>query len=243
MLNQWLIVIPARLKSTRLPEKPLADLNGKPLVVRVYDKVAPLKKLGAQVLVATDSDRIVKACEQWGIETVMTREDHPSGTARVAEVAAKYQLPYVMNVQGDEPFINADDIKTLATQMAATPAARMGTLYYVNRDLEAFHNPNVVKVISDHEGYAIYFSRSPIPHHRQDVAKFQQFNQHLGVYAFKREAILQFAQWAPCALEQIESLEQLRALYHHMRIYLVEAKHSSIGIDTPEDLAHARRTI
>lgn len=241
MWENWLIVIPARLKSTRLPEKPLADLGGKPLVVRVLDKARQLADRGADVVVATDSERIADEVRRHGGVAVMTREDHVSGTTRVAEVADKRPRPFVMNVQGDEPFIQSTDLERLARSMEAAPHPEMGSLFYVSRDAPAFAGASVVKVVTDKAGFALYFSRSPIPHHREDIARFEQFNQHLGVYAFRREALAQFAAWPACDIERKESLEQLRALHNGMRIYMVQAEHSSVGIDTPEDLADARR--
>lgn len=240
MWDQWLIVIPARLKSTRLPEKPLADLAGKPLIIRVYERLLPLVQRGAEVVVATDSDKIMAACATAGVRAVMTREDHVSGTARCHEVAEK--LPpkkFVMNVQGDEPFVNTDDLTRLNEAMQEPNAPPMGTLVYENHDGKEFQNPNCVKTLRDKGGKAIYFSRSPIPYHRGE--SFKSFLQHVGVYAFRREALTQFCQWPASRLEVLESLEQLRAIDNGMPIVLVNAQHPSIGIDTPEDLQHARK--
>ncbi len=238
MWDQWLIVIPARLQSTRLPEKPLADLGGKPLIVRVYEQLLPLMKRGAEVVVATDSEKIVTACEKAGAKAVMTREDHTSGTARCYEVAQKFPKKFVMNVQGDEPFVNTDDLTRLIEAMQSHNAP-MGTLVHENHTEKDFNNPNCVKALKDKRGNAIYFSRSPIPFHRGDT--FKSFLQHVGVYAFHREALAQFCQWPASRLEVLESLEQLRAIDNGMPILLVDAKHPSIGIDTPEDLQHARK--
>lgn len=240
MWDQWLIVIPARLKSTRLPEKPLADLAGKPLVIRVHERLLPLAQQGAEVVVATDSEKIIAVCEKAGVRAVMTREDHVSGTARCHEVAETLrQRTFVMNVQGDEPFVNTDDLSRLKDAMQGAGSPPMGTLVYENHEEKEFQNPNCVKALRDRSGKAIYFSRAPIPYHRGEP--FKSFLQHVGVYAFRREALTQFCQWPASRLEVLESLEQLRAIDNGMPIVLVNAKHPSIGIDTPEDLQHARK--
>ena len=242
--QDWLVVIPARLGATRLPRKPLADLKGKPLVVRVYDRVAPLARHGATVLVATDHADVMAVLAQHGIPGVMTSADHPSGTDRVREAAASSNHPLIMNVQGDEPFIAVSDLERLATSCAATPSFEMGTLVYKSMNQSDYRTPSVVKCVRAANAHALYFSRSPLPCFRDgfDSAEGGEFWHHLGVYAFSRKTLDRFCTLPQGRLEQAEKLEQLRALENSIPILTVEAQHLSIGIDTPDDLraAHAR---
>ncbi len=237
-LQDWLVVVPARLKAVRLPNKPLLDLGGKPMVVRVYENLQPLREAGATVLVATDSEAIYAACEKAGCAVEMTDEAHPTGTDRIREVAMRFSHPYCLNVQGDEPFVVTSDLIRLMTAFSATPAAHMGTLYHTSSDMEAFATPAVVKVVCDLEGYGLYFSRSPLPYPR--VGTLATFRHHLGVYSFRRESLIRYGTLAPTFLEKTESLEQLRALENGMKILCIEADFPSRGIDTQEDLDAAR---
>jgi 3-deoxy-manno-octulosonate cytidylyltransferase (CMP-KDO synthetase) len=236
--NNWLIVIPARLSSTRLPKKPLADLAGKPLVVRVYDRLKPLLDKGADVVVATDSDLVMKACAEHRVLAVMTALEHQSGTDRCAEVARKRPKPFIMNVQGDEPFVHCEDLERLA-QLMVERQGRMGTMMHHNTRAADYANPNCVKLVVNDAQQALYFSRSPLPYHRVPQV-FQSFWQHLGVYAFAAETLQQFCSLPQHPLELAESLEQLRALGHNIPIIVSIADHPAIGIDTPEDLEAAR---
>ncbi|MFW7380433.1 MAG: 3-deoxy-manno-octulosonate cytidylyltransferase [Oligoflexus sp.] len=235
--QDWLIVIPARLQSTRLPEKPLADLGGKTLIVRVFERLRPLLKDGAKIVVGTDSEKILKVCQDNGIDVLLTNPQHPSGTDRVYEVAAKEQRKYILNVQGDEPFINIADLKKLCLKLCQEKNPEMATLIYRNLEEKDFHNPNCVKVVRQ-GGYAMYFSRASIPFPRDGV--FSGFWQHLGVYAFSFPTLKKFCGLPTSELEQIEKLEQLRALENGIRIVISEADQASLGIDTPEDLEEAR---
>jgi 3-deoxy-manno-octulosonate cytidylyltransferase (CMP-KDO synthetase) len=243
-LAQWLIVIPARLKSERLPRKPLANLAGKPLIVRVFENIAPLMKQGAHVIVAVDHEETAQACAQFNIPTVMTKDSHQSGTDRCAEVAAKFpDRQFILNVQGDEPFVNLDDLRQLMTTMEHSHHP-MGTLGIIRQDWEAYIDPNTVKIVVAHDSTAIYFSRAPIPYDRDTFRAGRttiRFTQHLGVYAFRRESIQTFCALPPSPLEQTEKLEQLRAINAGWRIAVSYAKFASIGIDTQEDLAAAQR--
>ncbi len=234
----WLIVVPARLQSTRLPEKPLADLGGKPLVVRVYERLKPLAKLGAEIVVATDAAAVLKVCEAHGVPSILTSVEHKSGTDRCAEVAMRYARSHILNVQGDEPFVDLGDLETLIKMMPRQEAS-IGTLVHRNESQADFENPNCVKVIRDEKGQALYFSRAPIPYARAP-ARFEFFWQHLGVYAFHRDALLRFCSLPQHFLEKQESLEQLRALGHGLTLLTAEARHPAIGIDTPQDLEAAR---
>lgn len=242
--NQWLVIVPARLKSERLPKKPLVDLAGKPLVVRVYENLTPLIQLGAQVIIALDSPKTAQVCEDSGIPFVMTDEGLPSGTDRCQEAAKLFpDKSFILNVQGDEPFINPDDLLKLMSHLQSSKDP-MGTLGYRNTDWHQFNDPNVVKIVLNNHSQAIYFSRAPIPFdrdgHRQNRTQVN-FWQHLGVYAFTRDALESFCKLQPSSLEQIEKLEQLRAVSAGWTIQVVEASSKSLGIDTPEDLERARK--
>lgn len=245
-LSRWLVVVPARLKSERLPNKPLADLGGKALIVRVYENLKPLRELGANVIVAVDHESTASACANAGVPWIMTSENHPSGTDRCCEVAqANSSYPMILNVQGDEPFVNCQDLITL---MAAMDSQKhpMGTLGITVHDWNEYQNPNTAKIALAEDNTAIYFSRAPIPFDREaDRNKTHQcnFTKHIGVYAFRRESLLQFCEYPPSQLEQIEKLEQLRAVSHGWKIFVAQATSHSIGIDTPEDLESARRKI
>lgn len=235
--DQWLIVIPARLKSSRLPSKPLSDLAGKPLVVRVFERLDKLRKKGANILVATDSDEVIRVCERYHVPAQMTKQDHPSGTDRVNEIANRHEFDYILNVQGDEPFVSISDLERLAENLEAQSSPCMGTLVYKNQSQDDFQNPNVVKVVRSTDGKAIYFSRSPIPYNR-DVS-FSYFWQHQGIYAFHKKTLSRFCGLQQSLLESTECLEQLRAIENNIDIIVVEALTRSVGIDTPKDLEEA----
>ena len=237
-LSDWLIVIPSRLGSTRLPEKSLADLGGKPLVVRVYDRTRALRDLGAKVIVATDSDRILSVCREHKVPAEMTSLEHQSGSDRCAEVAGRHSADFIMNVQGDEPFIDGEDLLRLARLLTRRPFVGMGTLAAPLRDPKLFHDSNVVKVVLTRDQRALYFSRSPIPWSKEDAAEFWG---HVGIYAFRRDALQDFIKFPRSDLEARESLEQLRALDHGMEIVVERASRLSLNINTLQDLEEARR--
>lgn len=240
MFNSWLIVVPARLASTRLPEKPLADLVGKSLIVRVVENLAPLREMGATIVVATDSQKITDICKKAGIESMMTAESHVSGTDRCHEVSQKYEHKYVMNVQGDEPFADIESLQNLM-RMFENSHFEMGTLAFHRSDIGNYTNTNAVKVVFDINNKALYFSRSPIPYVRDE--KVESWWQHQGVYVFKKMTLDQFVKFDVSRLEHYEKLEQLRALENGMSILVVAARKESIGIDTQEDLEKARKYI
>lgn len=229
------IVIPARLGSTRLPEKPLLRQTGKYLVQHVYERAAAAR-LARRVIVATDDQRIVDAVRSFGGEVVLTRADHASGTDRVAEVAAGLREEIVLNVQGDEPLIEPRDIDSLI-ELMRQPGTEMGTLAVPMASLEDYASPTVVKVVCDDAGRALYFSRSPIPHARNGVPDLSLLLQHLGIYAFRREFLLRIPQLPPHPLERMEQLEQLRVLASGGAIHVGRASQVSRGIDTPQDYA------
>jgi 3-deoxy-manno-octulosonate cytidylyltransferase (CMP-KDO synthetase) len=240
--NRWLIVIPARLNSERLPRKPLADLAGRPLIARVYENLKPLEDLKAKIIVAVDHVDTAKACEVFKIPFVMTSDAHQSGTDRCAEVARTLpDRPYILNVQGDEPFVELADLQNLMTEMNHRNHV-IGTMGFQRFDREGFEDPNVVKIVSNSTGKAIYFSRAPVPFDRdasRDASARIQYTQHIGVYAFKRETLLAFCDLPPSKLEKTEKLEQLRAIEEGWSISIVHATTPSLGIDTPEDLKKA----
>ncbi len=242
------VIIPARLASTRLPNKPLADLGGKPMVVRVADRAVIA---GAErIIVATDHADIVAACEEHGVEVCMTRADHPSGSDRIAEVARKIGLKpdaVVVNLQGDEPLIDPDLLGAVASRISKE--VPMATAAHPLFDpLDAF-NPNVVKVVLDKAGRAMYFSRATIPWHRDGFAKTRVAMpagyvplRHIGLYAYSNSFLQAYPTLEPSPLENIEALEQLRVLWHGVPIAVhVTDAAPEAGVDTPEDLARVRQ--
>jgi 3-deoxy-manno-octulosonate cytidylyltransferase (CMP-KDO synthetase) len=230
-------VIPARYSSTRLPGKPLAEIDGIPMVVRVW-RQASLSRALDRVLVATDDDRIASVVRAAGGEAIMTRSDHPSGTDRIAEVARTVEAEIFVNVQGDLPFVDSVDLDALTRPMLSEPTLEMATLAAPILQEHEWRNPNVVKLVRDQRGDALYFSRGPIPFDR-DSGFPSNALRHIGVYAYRREFLLRFAALSPGVLEQIEKLEQLRVLERGFKIRVVNSVAPSLEIDTPEDLAHA----
>jgi 3-deoxy-manno-octulosonate cytidylyltransferase (CMP-KDO synthetase) len=233
------IVIPARFASSRLPGKPLLRETGKYLIQHVFEQASRAKS-AADVIVATDDDRIFAAVREFGGRPVMTRSDHASGTDRVAEVAAHLSADVVINVQGDEPQLDPAAIDLLADLMR-DPASDMATLAVPITDPEAYFSPNVVKVVCDDRGRALYFSRSPVPMVRDGepdlTARPARFLQHLGVYAYRRNFLLKIAAAPPHPLEQSEKLEQLRVLGTGGSIHVGIVSEAHRGIDTPADYA------
>lgn len=229
-----LCVIPARYASTRLPGKPLLDIAGKPMVVRVYERASKAKGV-SDTLVATDDERIKAAVERSGGKAMLTRADHPTGTDRLAEVAAAFpDVDLIVNVQGDEPLIEPSLIDELIAQFEGEPELAMATVKTEIEDEAERANPNNVKVVCDKEGYALYFSRSLLPYPRKGGCPVYK---HIGIYAYRRDFLLAYAKMQPTPLEQAESLEQLRALENGYRIKVVETKARFVGVDTAEDLA------
>lgn len=230
------IIIPARYASTRLPGKPLLRATGKYLIEHVYEQAS--RSLAAtEVIVATDDSRIVAAVESFGGRVALTRKDHASGTDRVAEVARDLDVDVIVNVQGDEPFIDPRLIDLLPSLLAQDAHAQMATLAIPLPSLEAYRNPNVVKVTRDRRGRALTFSRSPLPHVRDGEPELPSgdFLQHLGIYAYRREALLQIAAMPPSPLEMLEKLEQLRVLEAGWAIQVGVVSHAGRGVDTPDD--------
>jgi 3-deoxy-manno-octulosonate cytidylyltransferase (CMP-KDO synthetase) len=251
------VVIPARMRSTRLPGKMLADVAGKPLVAWA---AARAKASGAaRVVIATDHPDIERAVRALGIEACMTSESHPSGTDRIAEAARKLGLApddIVVNVQGDEPLIDPKLVRRVAAELAARPQASISTAAHPIHDSASFFNPNVVKVIVDEAGYAHYFSRAPIPWARDlfggvplealptRLPEGFPALRHIGIYAYRVRFLQEYASLAPTAPERFEALEQLRALGHGHRIAVAIWEGAMApGVDTPEDLARVRQTL
>jgi 3-deoxy-manno-octulosonate cytidylyltransferase (CMP-KDO synthetase) len=232
-------IIPARYESTRLPGKPLADLRGQPMIRRVYERTARAAGVD-RVLVATDDARIRAAVESFGGEAVMTRSDHPTGTDRIAEVAAALDAEVVVNVQGDLPLLDPDMVAAAVAPMRADENLPMATLKTPIRDRGEMDNPNVVKVVTDRAGFALYFSRSPIPFWRDGAEGDILAYRHIGLYVYRRDFLLSFARLEPTPLERAERLEQLRALERGFRIKVVEVSDAAVEVDTMEDLERAR---
>ena len=241
------VLIPARLASTRLPNKPLADIAGVPMVVRVAQQAG---RSGAQrVVVAGDSFEIVAACQAHGIESVLTRTDHPSGSDRLAEACDLLNLPddsIVVNVQGDEPLMDPQLVTDVAHLLARRPQAAMSTAAHMLTSVADFHNPNVVKVVLDAQHMALYFSRAPIAYPRDTPEQLPSPAplRHIGIYAYRVSFLRLFPTLAQAPLERTESLEQLRTLWHGHRIAVHITQHApGPGVDTPEDLERVRRLL
>lgn len=252
MTAPFTVVIPARFGSSRFPGKPLKTIAGKPMVQHVWEQAR--KSSAERVVVATDDMRIAEACQGFGAEVLLTREDHNSGTDRLAEVAGKLGLAadaIVVNVQGDEPLIPPAVIDQVAANLAAHPEAGMATLAEPLEDVASLFNPNVVKVATDINGLALTFSRAPLPWARDALAASRDvlpagvpYRRHIGIYAYRAGFLHDFVAWGPCWLENTESLEQLRALWHGVRIHVADAVEAPpAGVDTPEDLERVRRLL
>ena len=240
---EFLVVIPARLGSTRLPRKPLADIHGKPMVVRVAERA--MQSAAQSVIVATDSPEIQAACDEHRIECLLTRDDHSTGTDRIAEIAQQLKLPdnaIVVNVQGDEPLIPAELINQVAQALADNPACAIATVAVTIEDSAEIANPNVVKVVLNRSGEAMYFSRAGIPVVRDTVAATTtEHLRHLGIYAYRADFLRAYTRLEPAPPEQAESLEQLRALWNGYRIQVhVALEVPPAGVDTEEDLERIR---
>jgi len=242
------VIIPARYASTRFPGKPLADLCGKPMIQWVYER-SSLCQSADRVVVATDDKRIVDAVEAFGGDVIMTRADHPTGTDRLAEVAEQLDDELIVNVQGDEPLIDPAMIQAAVEPLLRDATIPMGTLKTPLTSAEEYLNPNVVKVVTDLNGFALYFSRAPIPYPR-DFADDLELRwkdlstaKHIGLYVYRREFLLAYPGLSATPLEGQECLEQLRALEHGYRIKVAETDLVGQGVDTPEDLEKVKAHI
>ena len=260
-MNRTVAIVPARLASTRLPGKALIDIAGKPMVCWVAER-ARLARNVDRVIVATDSQQILDTVQARGFDAILTAAYHTSGTDRVAEVAALIpEAEIIVNVQGDEPLISPKTIERAVDVMAAEISKQDGagivTTWEPIASLADLLNPDLVKVVLDENEIAVYFSRSPMPYPR-DAAKrygspeaalmsepelFKIFRKHTGLYVYRRDVLLEFTKWPPSQLEQIEALEQLRALEHGVKIKVIEACSSSTGVDTAADLERVRELV
>lgn len=237
---QSVIIIPARLRASRLPEKLLLPLDGKPIIQWTYE--ACLKSQEADtVWIAVDDPKLLEACEQFTDQVRLTSEDHPSGTDRVAELAKTLDADFVVNVQGDEPFIEPELIDDIFQALRLDDAPMVSAML-ANSDLEMMERPETVKVVTDHDHKALYFSRQLIPFSR-DGQTAASYWQHIGIYGFRKNALLRFVEWPPSHLEQQEKLEQLRALENGLSIKMVIAENPAFGIDTPTDYEAAKRRL
>ncbi|MCW8859138.1 MAG: 3-deoxy-manno-octulosonate cytidylyltransferase [Deltaproteobacteria bacterium] len=246
-MEKAVAIIPARYGSTRFPGKPLALINGLPMIQQVYQRVIAANSV-ARAIVATDDERIVRAVESFGGEVMLTRADHPTGTDRLAEIAGKIDADLIVNVQGDEPLIDPRMIDQAVAPLVENPVIRMGTVASQIEEVDDFYNPNVVKVVLDQSGFALYFSRAPIPWPR-DLNKDQLFDslpqlgllRHIGLYVYRRELLLNYPFWPKTPLESLESLEQLRALELGVKLHVAVSEFSCHGVDTPADLERISR--
>ncbi|MBV8820395.1 MAG: 3-deoxy-manno-octulosonate cytidylyltransferase [Acidobacteriaceae bacterium] len=235
MRRRILGVIPARFASSRFPAKALAPLAGKPMIQHVYERAQMARYLD-KLIIATDDERIYSAARDFGANVRMTRADHPSGTDRVAEVASAENADLIVNIQGDEPLIDPAAIDGAALALLDEPGIPMGTLKRRIEDPAEAASPNVVKVVTDRDSNALYFSRCPIPFYRaQDGMHYK----HIGLYVYRRDFLLKYSDLPVGPLEKAECLEQLRALENGYRIRVAETEYDSLGVDTPEDLQRA----
>jgi 3-deoxy-manno-octulosonate cytidylyltransferase (CMP-KDO synthetase) len=250
-------IIPARYASSRFPGKPLVEIAGKPMIEWVYERTCLASGVG-RVLVATDDERILHAVQRFGGDAVMTSSDHPTGTDRLAEVAATLDAELIVNVQGDEPLIEPSAIDAALAPFADTPGLMMSTLRCPIPSLDELFDISITKVVTDQDDFALYFSKAPIPYHRDEwgavtsmVSRLRLSGaappivgwRHIGLYVYRRTFLLEFAQLPQTPLERLEKLEQLRAIEHGYRIKVVPTPYVSLGVDTPEDVAKVGRLL
>ena len=242
--SKAVVIIPARWDSSRFPGKPLAKIRNKPMIQWVLEQVAKARLI-SEVIVATDDERIFKAVEDMGARVVMTSDQHPSGTDRVAEVAEKMGYDIIVNVQGDEPLIPPENIDLAVQALRDAPDVPVATLMIEIQDQEEIFNPNMAKVVTDKNGFALYFSRAPIPYDRDGWPKggtvaskmtSQLWYKHIGLYAYRKSFLMEFPRLGVSKLEMAEKLEQLRMLEYGFPLKVVLTEHNSIGVDHPEDL-------
>lgn len=234
-------VIPARWHSSRFPGKPLVEILGKPMIQHVYER-ACLSQFVADVWVATDDQKIFETVQNFGGKALFTSPSHQSGTERVAEVAQKISADIFINVQGDEPLIQPQAIDSLAKAMIKEPSIPMGTLKKRITRKQDVENPNCVKVVTDYNGFALYFSRSPIPYNREKNASLTYY-KHIGIYAYRKEFLQKIPRLPASTLEKAEKLEQLRILENGFSIKVIETEYESYGVDTPQDLTRISQLI
>jgi len=239
-------VIPARYDATRLPGKPLADIGGKPLIQWVVENAWACKRIDG-VIVATDDQRILDAVHDFGGQALLTSRSCQSGSDRIAETLDRVSADLIVNVQGDEPMMSPETIELAVEAIERDADCHVSTAAVRLYDRSEWESPHAVKVVTDPSGYALYFSRSPIPNRSRSGPDLSAQDgrevwglKHLGLYVYRRQALLDFVSWPPSYLERLEKLEQLRFLEHGYKIRVVETRHDSVGVDTPEDLERAR---
>jgi 3-deoxy-manno-octulosonate cytidylyltransferase (CMP-KDO synthetase) len=238
-----LVVIPARHASSRFPGKPLAVIAGKPMIQHVVERVR-IAKLPSRIVVATEDQRIKDAVEKFGAEAILTRHDHRTGTDRVAEVAAHLPAEIYINVQGDEPLINPGTVDAVAAAMAEDESIQLATPCSAITHQNEIMDPNVVKVVQDFDANALYFSRAPIPWVRDTGAKVAASHcKHIGLYGYRRAALLEYPTLPPGELERIEQLEQLRWLENGFRIHMVETEYDAVSVDVPADVERVEKLL
>jgi 3-deoxy-manno-octulosonate cytidylyltransferase (CMP-KDO synthetase) len=241
-MSEITVIIPARWASTRFPGKPLVPLRGKPLVQHVWERAGRAKRVG-RIIIATDDMRIAEAAFDFGAEVALTSPKHPTGTDRLAEVVRQLKsASIILNVQGDEPDIAPSTIDRLAEALQDDPKLGMVTAANPLTDPADVQDPNVVKVVTDLAGRALYFSRSVIPYDRDGRGRVR-YLRHQGIYGYRRKVLLAFVKWKPTPLEQAEKLEQLRALEHGIAIGVIVVRRGSVGVDVPGDVAKAERAL
>ncbi len=238
-MHRCVIVIPARMGATRFPGKPLVDLLGKPMVQWVVE-AAQASGVGERVLVATPDEEIIAAVQSFGGEAILTRHDHVTGTDRIAEVAAQVESDVYVNVQGDEPLIQASSIAACAQPLLDDAEIQMSSVYSY-ADAADLDNPMVVKTVTDKAGFAMYFSRAAIPFERNP--RIERVKKHVGLYAYRRQALLDFSGWPMGVTETAESLEQLRFMENGVRIFMAEAAGTELAVDTPEQAEEVRQIL
>ena len=245
-----IVIIPARYNSTRFPGKPLALLKGMPVIQHVYQR-AVHSRLADDVVVATDDEAIYDKVLSFGGKAVMTSSDHSSGTDRIAEVAGSVNYDIIVNVQGDEPLIQPEMIDDVISVLD-DPRVSIGTLAIGIKDRRDIFDPNIVKVVYNRDGFAFYFSRAPIPYHRDEWKDLEHFTiheshltvfKHIGIYSYRKDVLAELSKLPPSSLEVIEKLEQLRALEHGFIIKVKETTHDTLGVDTPEDLERIEKCL
>ncbi|MGM0436892.1 MAG: 3-deoxy-manno-octulosonate cytidylyltransferase [Bacillota bacterium] len=235
-------IIPARYESSRFPGKPLVEINNQPMIEHVYKRVKKAEVID-EVIVATDDRRITEAVKNFGGKVEMTSSAHKSGTDRIAEVAENLKADIIVNVQGDEPLIKPVMIDQIVKPFKRNNDLIMTTLKKRIDDLNKINNPNVVKVVTDATNFALYFSRATIPYQREDNSGHVDYYKHIGVYAFRRDFLLEYSKMEESKLEKIESLEQLRVLENGYDIKVIETAYDTVGVDTPEDLNYVKELI
>ncbi len=235
-MNKVLGVIPARFGSQRFPGKPLARILGKPMIQWVYER-AKTSSLCNRLIIATDDQRIIDSARKFGAEACQTSASHSSGTERVAEVAKRMDYPFVLNIQSDEPLLEGDMLDNLIRGLTEDNVYYV-TLASVCQNKKEFQDPNVVKVIFDHEGYALYFSRAPVPFRSSSF-----FWRHIGIYGYRKKFLRKFSSMAPTFLEKQEKLEQLRALEHGYRLKVIKTSHQTLSVDTPQDIIKVEKVL